>query len=181
MLHHASFNARDPETAAKVLAKMLAATVVRAPAPPFPTGSWFVCIGDDHGSLLEILPWGAMLDQDVPMGIGFDPDMRRRCGAHVLVSTPNSLDAVCGLAVRAGWHSELVGARLFKVLKVWVENGALVEFLTPEIEAMYRATFGRTGMAALDGKLRELEKQMAAALAARTTTSSQPEPERPLS
>ncbi|MBW8910190.1 MAG: hypothetical protein JF620_14460, partial [Mesorhizobium sp.] len=49
MLHHASFNARDPQAVATVLAEMLVATAVRAPSPPFPQGAWFVCLGDDFG------------------------------------------------------------------------------------------------------------------------------------
>ncbi|MER8650635.1 hypothetical protein [Mesorhizobium sp. M0586] len=71
-----------------------------------------------------------------------------------------------------GWHSGLIDARLFKVLKVWVEDETLVEFLTPEIAPLYRATFAWGGMATLDAKLRELESQMAAALAAKAANQS---------
>ncbi|MES0044479.1 hypothetical protein [Mesorhizobium sp. M0091] len=122
MLHHASFNARDQQAVASVLAEMLVATAVRAPSPPFPEGAWFVCLGDDFGSLIEILPCGTVLDQQAPLGIGFDPNMRLRSGSHVLLSTPNSTETIQGIAARMGWHSELIDARLFKVLKVWVED-----------------------------------------------------------
>ena len=51
----------------------------------------------------------------------------------------------------------MVDARLFKVIKVWIENAVLIEFLTPEIASSYVATFGPAGMATLDVRLRELE------------------------
>ncbi|MER9411470.1 MULTISPECIES: hypothetical protein [unclassified Mesorhizobium] len=179
MLHHASFNARDPQAVASVLAEMLVATAVRAPSPPFPEGAWFVCLGDDFGSLIEILPCGTVLDQQAPLGIGFDPNMRLRSGSHVLLSTPNSTETIQGIAARMGWHSELIDARLFKVLKVWVEDETLVEFLTPEVAPLYRARFGWGGMATLDAKLRELESQMAAALAAKAANQSGRKDEQP--
>ena len=40
MLHHVSFNARDPERVAHVLAALMDAVAVRLPAPPFPKGAW---------------------------------------------------------------------------------------------------------------------------------------------
>ena len=72
MLHHVSFNARDPKNVARVLAEMLAGTIVRAPSPPFPIGSWFVCYGDSSGSFLEILPWSTVLDPDMKFGFSVD-------------------------------------------------------------------------------------------------------------
>ena len=157
MLYHASFNARDPQNAAQALAEMLDATVIRAPSPPFPDGSWFVCYGDAGGSFLEIIPWGNVLDPEAKFGIGYDEAMRPRSGAHVLVSTPHSVQAVETAAARQRWRSQIVDARLFKVLKVWVENTSLVEFLPPEFAPAYLETFATAGLVALDAKLRELE------------------------
>jgi hypothetical protein len=162
MLFHASFNARDPKKVAHVLAEITESTAILAPSPPFPEGSWFACYGDDDGSLLEVLPWGTTLDQEAPRGVGHDADMRRRSGSHVLVKTQRSMEDVQAIAKREGWHSEVIDARLFKVLKVWIENAALVEFLTPETAGLYRSTFGTTGIAALDGKLRALESALKA-------------------
>jgi hypothetical protein len=83
--------------------------------------------------------------------------MRDRTGSHVLLSTPRSSQAVQTIAAREGWRSEVVEARLFRVLKVWVENALLIECLTPEMHAAYVETFGGGGLAMLDSKLRELE------------------------
>ena len=157
MLHHASFNARDPQNVARVLAEMLGATVIRAPSPPFPSGSWFVCYGDSGGSFLEVLPWGSVLDPETQFGVGHDEDMRPRTGAHVLVSTPHTLEVIEAAAAREGWRSQVVDARLFKIVKIWIENATLVELLPPEMAVTYLETFGTAGLPALDAKLRKLE------------------------
>ena len=157
MLHHASFNVRRPAAVAKVLAEMLAATAVRAPSPPFPGDSWFVLSGDDAGTFIEILPWGAVLTPHARFGIGEDEAMRAYGGSHVLLGTPHGEEKIRALAEGEGWLVQLVDARLFKVLKVWIDNATLVEFLTPAMREAYVETFGRRGMASLDGKLRALE------------------------
>lgn len=157
MIHHASFNARDPQKVARALAGMLDATAIRAPVPPFPEGSWFVCYGDEAGSFLEILPWGSVLDPDTRFGIGFDQDMRPRAGSHVLLRTPHSRDEIRDAADRMGWRCEFVDARLFEVVKVWIENSVLIEFLPPEFVPSYVSTFGTQGIGTLDGRLRALE------------------------
>jgi hypothetical protein len=157
VLHHISFTASDPHHVARSLAEMLDAAIVRAPSPPFPAGSWFVCYGDSNGSFLEILPWGTVLDPGAKFGFGHDDNTRPRSGAHVLLSTPLSVENIRAVAEREGWRFELVDARLFKVVKVWVENAALVELLPPELMPAYTRTFGTAGLPSLDAKLRALE------------------------
>ena len=162
MLHHVSFNVRRPAHVAQVLAEMLAATALRAPSPPFPPDSWFVLYGDAAGSFIEILPWGAVLTPDSRFGVSEDAQMRPHAGSHVLLATPHSEEKIRMLAQDQGWLAQLVDAHLFKVLKVWIDNETLVEFLTPEMRQAYVETFGRDGMASLDGKLRALERPPAA-------------------
>ncbi|MBW8729242.1 MAG: hypothetical protein JF625_29340 [Inquilinus limosus] len=168
MLHHMSFNAADPEDTARTLAGMLAATAVRAPTPPFPAGSWFVCAGDARGSYLEIIPWGHVFTPEAPFSLGRDPEMRPHGGAHVLCATPLSAPLLLDLAARKGWRSELVDTGLFRILKVWTADGFLVEMLPPEFAAAYRAAFDAEGLPGLDAALRRLETALAAQLAART-------------
>lgn len=157
MLHHASFCVRDPGLVAEVLAEMLAATALRAPAPPFPPNSWFVLYGDEAGSFVEILPWQTVLTPDSRFGIAQDDAMRPYSGAHVLLGTPRSEAELEVLAAHHGWPTQRVDARLFKVLKLWIEKTVLVEFLTPDARQAYLDTFGGIGIADLDGKLRRLE------------------------
>lgn len=167
MLHHMSFNAADPEGTARTLAEMLAATPVRAPSPPFPAGSWFVCAGDARGSYLEIIPWGHVFEPEAPFSLGRDPEMRPRGGAHVLCATPLPVPEVQALAARKGWRSEVVDTGLFRILKVWTADGFLVEMLPPDFVAAYRAAFDAQGLPGLDAALRRLETTLAAQLAAR--------------
>jgi hypothetical protein len=164
LLHHVSFNARDPERAASVLAEMLGATALRAPAPPFPEDAWFVCCGDAAGTLIEVMPWGETRDAWAPRGVGYDAEMRPNSGAHVLMSTRQRADAIFALAQREDWHVENADAGLFKFIKVWVENTFLVELMTPEMAAAYCAAFGAEA-SEIDTSLRKLETAIAAAMA----------------
>ena len=165
MLHHVSFSARDPERAASVLAALMDAAAVRLPAPPFPKGAWSVVCGDTHGSLIELIPWGHVLDAEVRGGIGQDRDMRPRTGSHVLASTSLTEEAVLAIAQREGLRAAPIDTGLFQFIKVWVEETVLVELLTPQQLPAYLASFGPAGLRTLDAKFREMEL----AIAARTT------------
>jgi hypothetical protein len=164
LLHHVSFNARDPERVAGVLAELLGAQALRAPAPPFPKAAWFVCCGDEVGTLVEVMPWGETRDASSPRGVSFDADMRETSGAHVLMSTPHRADHIFTLAEREDWRVENADAGLFKFIKVWVENTFLVELMTPEMTRAYVAAFGAAASHEIDGKLRALEQTIAAAM-----------------
>jgi hypothetical protein len=160
MLHHFSFNARDAAFVAASLAALLSARSLRAPSPPFPAGSWFVCVGDAPGTLIEVMPWGETRDPDGPNGVGQDADMRPNSGSHILIGTPLSTARLLDEATRFGWRAETASAGLFKFVKVWVENAFLVEFLPPEHQAEYRAAFGPAGIDRLDQELRGIERAM---------------------
>ncbi len=141
---------------------MLKATAIRAPQPPFPAGSWFVCLGDPGGTMLELMPWGAVRDIDVPNSLNHDADMRGRSGAHILIGTPLAAGEIMALASKAGWKAEPGSAGLFRFVKVWVENHFLIEFLPPDMAPEYAANFNAQGLATLDAKLREVEAMLAA-------------------
>jgi hypothetical protein len=165
VLHHVSFNAREPRRVAERLAQILGAHAVRAPQPPFPEGAWFVVYGDSQGTLIEVLPWGKVLDPDVAGGTRDDPDMRPRHGTHVLLGTSRSVDDVLAMAKVYGWRASLANAGLFSFVKVWVDDTFLVEVLTPLQAGDYVAAFNRTGLMTLDQKLRHLEASIAAGMA----------------
>ena len=157
MLHHVSFCVRDPARVAQVLAGLLRATTVRAPTPPFPAGSWFVCAGDARGSYLEVLPLGHVFAPDAPGGLRPDPAASVHSGGHILVSSPLTPGEISAAATAAGWRSDVADTRLFQVIKVWVENTVLVEFLTADTAADYLRTFDKMGLGDLDARLRQLE------------------------
>jgi hypothetical protein len=160
MLHHISFSARQPEIVAKGVAKLLDCTALRAPCPPFPNGSWFVCLGDALGTLLEVLPWGYVQDKEGGIGKSVDDLMRDRSSTHVLIQTPRSTSQIETIANEEGWDCLPASAGFFDFTKVWVEGTFLIELMTPEQAMSYTANFGIGGMPELDDKLRELEHAM---------------------
>lgn len=160
MLHHVSFNARDPQRAARVLAALLDAEAVRLPAPPFPKGAWSVVCGDSQGSMIELIPWGHVLEASA-RGMVQDADMRPRTGSHVLASTPLAADTLFAICEREGLRASLTDAGLFQFIKVWVEETVLVELLTPQQLPAYLACFGAAGLATLDAKYRDVERALA--------------------
>ncbi len=159
MLHHASFNARAPEKAAHGLAEILDATAIRAPAPPFPIDSWFVCFGDDQGSLIEVMPWGSVREP-TPTSLGQDENMRRYSGSHLLVRSRRPPEDIRTIANREGWSAEPGSAGLFQFTKVWIEKMFLIEVMTPEQASVYAAVFNAAGLATLDHKLRQIENAL---------------------
>jgi hypothetical protein len=168
MIHHASFSARHPETAARGLARLFACEAIKAPSPPFPQDSWFVCLGDAGGTILEILPWGHILWNHASdkggTGKSFDEGMREHTSTHFLIQTPLSASRIQQIAAEEGWDCFPGNAGFFQFTKVWVEGTFLVELMTPEQAESYAAHFGQAGVATLDGKLRSLEKAMQATL-----------------
>lgn len=156
MLRHISFNAESPEAVARIMSTFLDAEPIRAPAPPFPDGSWFVCKGDDRGSYLEILPLGYVFDAAIQVP-RFDQDLPRSTGFHALLDTPLTVDEIRSQARAAGWQSDITATPLFTVVKLWVENILLIELLPAEFADTYRQTFGPTGVKQLEGIFRSLE------------------------
>jgi hypothetical protein len=167
MIHHMSFGVRDTHHVAHVLAELLGATPIQAPTPPFPYGAWLVCAGDEHGTFLEIVPQATVFDPDAPLGVRQRPAEADVGSAHVLVGTQLSAEAIQAVAAREGWRAQEVETGLFKIVKVWVEDVILVEFLAQGEAGRYIETFSAAGMASLDGKLRALEQELAAVLSSK--------------
>jgi hypothetical protein len=169
MIHHVSFGVRDPARVAHVLADLTGATALRAPTPPFPYGAWFVIAGDDRGSFLEILPADTVLDPDTPLGIRQRPANFEPISAHVLVSSVVSGEEIEAVAAREGWRAQQVDTGLFRIVKLWIDRTVLVELFATGEATRYVETFGKAGMATLDGKLRELEANVTKVLSAKMT------------
>lgn len=166
MIHHASFGAHDPAHVALLLAELTGATPVRAPSPPFPYGSWFVVMGDDKGSMLEILPSTSVLTPDAPLGVRQRSSGVQPGSAHVLVRAAVDAATIAAAAKAEGWPVQEVETGLFRVMKFWVDGVTLIEFLTEPEAARYEAVFGVLGLTSLDDRLRGLEAELAPKLAA---------------
>jgi hypothetical protein len=162
VLHHVSFNAREPRQVAQRLAQILGAHAIRAPHPPFPEGSWFVVYGNAQGTLIEVLPWGKIQHPQSHGGLRDDPEMRPHSGTHVLLGTSRSADEVLSMAHAHGWRAGVASAGLFSFIKVWVDDTFLVEVLTPEQTRDYVMAFNQDGLMTLDLRLRQIEAAIAA-------------------
>lgn len=165
MIYHASFGVSQPDRVAAVLAEITRARALRAPSPPFPQDAWLLVSGDAQGSFLEILPATAVFDQKTPFGLRQRPAKIDPVASHVLVNTPLKIEDLRRIAQREDWPLQEVETGLFKIVKLWIEQQVLIEFLTDEETDRYVATFGSKGLPTLDEKLRQLETQLGAALA----------------
>lgn len=162
MLLHFSFAATDPARTAAALAELLGAVVISCPSPPFPGGAHYVCLGDDRGSMLEVLPRGSQYvpgagnaARAVPGGSG---DLS---ACHILLLAAVERAEIEAIAAREGWPCGFVDAGLFQVITLWIDGTQLIELTTPALMPSYSATFGAFGIAELDGKLRAVETQLA--------------------
>jgi hypothetical protein len=165
MIHHMSFGVSDPKRVAQVLAELTGAIAMRAPTPPFPHGAWFVLAGDDRGAFLEVLPATAVFDPDAPLGIRQRPATFAPSSGHVLVSTIKTSEEILAIADHEGWRAQEVETGLFKIVKLWIDGAVLVELFAKGEAQRYIEVFGAAGMAALDGKLRDMERTLGTALA----------------
>jgi hypothetical protein len=165
MIHHLSFAVRRPGPVAAVLAELTGASPFLAPSPPFPRDSWLLCFGDDKGSMIELLPWGTVLDPDAPLGFRQTHASAPRTACHALIRSPHRQAEVLGIARREGWRVQTVETGLFEIVKVWIDDGFLLEFLCLDQADRYVATFRGDGLPTLNAKLRHIETAMASRLA----------------
>jgi hypothetical protein len=157
MLYRASLSAHKPALVAQGLARLLGGRALVAPSPPFPEGGWLVCLDDAIGTLIEVMPWGFVLDPDRRQGRARDSLMRERSGSHMLLQTPLSKRQIEQAALDSGWEYAHADAGLYKSTKVWVEGMFLVEVMTRSQAEEYQSIFGIEGADTLEAKLNALE------------------------
>lgn len=170
MLFHISFCARNPPRVAGALAKLLGATVVRAPSPPFNEGALFVCCGDDRGTMISLEPWGVAYEPgpNHMTGMPHGQPTPEHNAFHALFMAAVSKERVLEIAAEEGWPAAQVPNGPFDVINVWIEGTQLVEFTTPELYPAYKATFDAEGIKTLDAGNRALEERIKAMMAQRS-------------
>lgn len=138
MIHHISICAAQPRRTAEALACLW-----RTEALPFPmyADSYIVFAGDDQGSSIEIYPAGRALtpsSPELPAMVESGPPAPS--GFHAAISVPVDEAAIAAVCDGVGWSWQK-GPRgpFFHVVEVWVEGHTLLELLTPEMAAEYRA------------------------------------------
>jgi hypothetical protein len=138
MIHHISLDAKNPKHVATVLGEILGGQVVPAP-PNFRPDSWFVLSGDEHGTLIEVLPLGTeMWPDDVEAGFHVGTSAPY-VPTHAYISVNVSEETLLQIGKREGWLTRLCERGPFDVVEFWLENRQLIEFATPEMKEKYLA------------------------------------------
>ncbi|MFN0120149.1 MAG: hypothetical protein ACKV2V_06575 [Blastocatellia bacterium] len=155
MIHHISMEADNPGHVAAVLAEMLGGQAVNAP-PNFPAGSRFVLSGDQHGTMLEILPRGTELRPDREEAGFYLERARGRVygGTHAYISVNASRERLLEIGAREGWLTRHCNRGPFELVECWVENRTLLELAPPAMRDQYLNLL--TNPAAMQAALAEL-------------------------
>jgi hypothetical protein len=138
MIHHISLSAKNPQHVASVLAEIAGGQVVPAP-PNFPEGSRFVFTGDEHGTLIETLPYKTEMRPD-EVEAGFHTDKEHNSpyvAMHAYISVPASREQILQIGKRENWLTRVCDRGPFELIECWIENRQLIEFATPEMKTQY--------------------------------------------
>jgi hypothetical protein len=138
MIHHISIAVRNSLRVADVLAEILEGQVLPAP-PNFPKDSRIVFPGDEHGTLIEVLPYGTELRPDgseAGMRAGAEPNSSFVAN-HAYISVNISAEQLLRIGDREKWLTRRCNRGPFELIEFWIENWLLIEFATPEMSAQY--------------------------------------------
>ena len=140
MIHHISLDAKNPKHVATILAEIMGGQIVPAP-PNFRPDSWFVLTGDQHGTLVEVLPAGTEMWPDKTES-GFRAGtvpVPSYVAMHAYISVNVSEETLLQIGVREGWVTRVCDRGPFGLVEFWCENRQLIEFAPPEMAAKYLA------------------------------------------
>lgn len=144
MLFHLSIAAHDPRHVAEVIAELWASADAQAfYFPPVAEGSWLVLAADDRRSGMEIYPIDTVLRQSEgdADAWGERTVAAEFTATHAAIATELDADAVLAIARREGWPAKYrKRGGMFGVIELWIENRQMIEVLTPEMQAEYRAS-----------------------------------------
>jgi hypothetical protein len=141
MLFHASIAAARPRHVAEVIAEIWGGAAL--PFPPVSDDGWIAIAGDERGTALEVYPLGTVLaeeegDADAK---GLTVGWRGLTATHCAIGTDLSLAEVMEIADREGWPAKYrKRGGVFGVVEMWIEGRQMVEVLTPEMQAEYKAS-----------------------------------------
>src|SRR5688572_25940059 len=100
----------------------------RLPRHPFPMAPGLFVQATRTAHFLRSFQ-ATVFDPDAPLGVRQRPVRTEVGSAHVLVGSHLSAEAIQAVAAREGWRAQEVETGLFKIVKLWVEDVILVEFL----------------------------------------------------
>ena len=147
MIFHLSIAADDPARVARVIAELWGGKA--RIFPPVAQGSAVAISGDANGTSFEIYPRGCELvpgEGDADAVATINAQAPRLTATHAAIGTQLSPDAVFAIAAREGWIAKYrKRGGFFGVIELWLENATLIEVLTPEMQAEYRALWSQGG------------------------------------
>lgn len=138
MIFHASIPADDPQHVAEVIAEIWKGEAFRF--PPWP-GAYVAMAGDERGSTIEVYPRANTIvpgDGDEQGQPRIDPAPPRFGCFHLAVATDLRADEILAIGKREGWRAVRCSrGGFFEVIELWLENGLMIEVLTPEMQRDY--------------------------------------------
>lgn len=154
MLFHLSIEADDPARVAHVLAELWGGEAY--PFPSVAPGSWMAFAPADDGTMIEVYPRGTRLAEAEGGAAGIPRAVERGTATHFAISTPHSAERVHAIAAREGWPvQDCRRGAAFGVIELWIEGCQMVELLTEEMQAEYRAAVTIEGWRAMLAALPE--------------------------
>ncbi len=138
MIHHISLDAKNPKHVATVLAEIMGGQVVPAP-PNFRPDSWFILTGDQHGTLVEVLPLGTEMWPDDGEAGFHQGTSSPYLSTHAYISVNVNVESLLQIGEREGWLTRVCDRGPFDLVECWVENRQLIEFAAPEMKEKYLA------------------------------------------
>ena len=142
MIFHASIPADDPERVARVLGEVLGGGY-----SPFHVGRHSLMArggaDDELRTGIEVYPRDEVMipgtgDHDMVQQGHLDNPPRYGC-FHLAVGTRLSKDEIIAIGRREGWRALYCSRGRFDVVEFWLENSLMIEFLSPEMQAQYKA------------------------------------------
>jgi hypothetical protein len=167
MLRHTSFTVHDPALVADVLAEILGGTVEVPARPPYGPKSLFVCLWDQHGTLLELAPTDTAWvpnDQALPVETRLGDLVTQRDYVHSFWDAVVSFDRIREICDLHGWPCYITDQKI-KIAIVWIEGHRYVEFCPAEHVAAYLEVYGAAGKEGFKAYVAERESAVKAALA----------------
>jgi len=138
MIHHISLEANNPKHVADVLAEILGGHAMPAP-PNFPAGSRFVLTGDEHGTMVEVVPHGTEFEPaEEEAAMRVEPHSRSLFnGTHAYISVNKTPEELFAIGAREGWLTRRCDRGPFELVECWVENRLLIELAPPAMRDQY--------------------------------------------
>src|SRR5262249_3961705 len=131
-------DARNPQYVASALAEIMGGRFVPAP-PNFRPDSWVVIPGDEHGTMVEVLPLGTELRPDEKVA-GFyagEAGESPYVPHHAYISVNRSAEELLQIAAHEDWLARRCNRGPFEVIEFWIENRQMIEFASPEMKEKY--------------------------------------------